>query len=69
MSSNGKLVKKHAGDFIFADINGDKVINQKDVVFAGYRTPKMVGGMQNTFGYKNISLRFAVDSYHLSFLL
>lgn len=61
MSSNGKLVKKHAGDYIFADINGDKVIDVKDLVFAGYRTPKITGGMQNTFSYKGIALRFTMD--------
>jgi hypothetical protein len=27
----------------------------------GYRTPKFIGGMQNTFTYKGISLRFTVD--------
>ncbi|MCW3110431.1 MAG: SusC/RagA family TonB-linked outer membrane protein [Segetibacter sp.] len=61
MSSNGRLVKKHAGDYIFSDINGDKIIDIKDLVFAGYRTPKITGGMQNTFSYKGISIRFTVD--------
>jgi len=61
MSSNGKLVKKHAGDYKFADINGDKVIDVKDLVFAGYRTPRITGGMQNTFSYKGISVRFTMD--------
>ena len=61
MSSNGRLVKKHAGDYMFADINGDKTIDVKDLVFAGYRTPKITGGMQNTFSYKGISLRFTMD--------
>lgn len=60
-TSNGLAVKKHAGDYIFRDVNGDNIIDQKDVVFIGYRTPDIIGGIQNTFSYKNFSLRFNAD--------
>ena len=67
-SPSGIAVKKHAGDFNFADINADGVIDSKDQVFMGYRTPDKIGGMQNTFTYKGISLRIAVD-YALGHLI
>lgn len=60
-SPSGITVKKHAGDFQFADVNGDGIIDSKDQVFMGYRTPDKIGGMQNTFTYKGISLRVAID--------
>lgn len=60
-TSNGLIVKKHAGDYIFADLNGDNIIDAKDLVFMGYRTPNITGGMQNVFSYKGVSLRFKVD--------
>jgi hypothetical protein len=31
------------------------------MVFMGYRAPDKIGGMQNTFTYKSLTLRFAVD--------
>lgn len=60
-SPNGIKVGKKAGDFIFDDRNKDGVIDTKDQVFLGYRTPNKIGGMQNTFTYKNISMRVAMD--------
>lgn len=60
-TSNGLTVKKHAGDYIFADLNGDNIIDAKDLEFVGYRTPNIIGGMQNTFSYKGLSLRFTLD--------
>ncbi len=52
---------KHAGDYKFADINQDGVIDSKDEVFMGYSTPDIIGGMQNSFTYKNFMLRLSVD--------
>ena len=52
---------KHGGDVKWADLNGDKIIDGKDLVFMGYRTPDKVGGWQNTLSYKGISLRFTID--------
>ncbi len=60
-SPSGITTGKHAGDFIFNDVNNDGVIDTRDQVFMGYRTPDKIGGMQNTFTYKRISLRIAVD--------
>lgn len=60
-SPQGILVGKHAGDFIFRDVNNDGVIDTKDQVFMGYRNPDKIGGMQNTFLYKGISLRVTLD--------
>lgn len=60
-SPSGITTGKHAGDFIFDDINNDGVIDTKDQVFMGYRNPDKIGGMQNTFAYKSLSLRVAVD--------
>jgi TonB-linked SusC/RagA family outer membrane protein len=60
-SPQGIIAKKHAGDFIFEDVNGDGIIDTKDQVFMGYRSPDITGGWQNTFSYKNISLRVGLD--------
>jgi len=60
-SPQGIIVGKHAGDYIFDDVNGDGIIDSKDQVFMGYRTPDKIGGMQNTFTYKGFALRVAVD--------
>ncbi|MBS1564827.1 MAG: SusC/RagA family TonB-linked outer membrane protein, partial [Bacteroidetes bacterium] len=60
-SAQGIITGKHAGDFIFRDVNGDGIIDTKDQVFMGWRNPDKIGGMQNTFTYKGISLRFTMD--------
>ena len=60
-SASGIAVGKRAGDFIFNDVNNDGVIDTKDQVFMGYRTPDKIGGWQNTFSYKGITLRVAMD--------
>ncbi len=52
---------KHGGDVKWADLNGDKVIDGKDLVFMGYRTPDKTGGWQNTFSYKGFSIRVTMD--------
>ena len=59
---------KHAGDVNWADLNGDNLINEKDLVFMGYRVPDKLGGFQNTFKYKNFSLRVNMD-YALGFVI
>jgi hypothetical protein len=60
-SASGQTVGKRAGDYIFDDINNDGVIDSKDQVFLGYRTPNIMGGIQNNFTYKAFSLRFNMD--------
>lgn len=52
---------KTAGDAIFADLDGDGVIDNNDMVFMGYIRPDKMGGMVNSFRYKNFSARFVVD--------
>jgi TonB-linked SusC/RagA family outer membrane protein len=60
-SPSGQTVGKRAGDYIWADLNGDNIIDSRDMVFMGYRAPDKIGGMQNTFTYKSFTLRLAVD--------
>ncbi len=60
-SASGQQVGKKAGDFRFADINNDGIIDAKDQVFQGYRTPDKIGGWQNNFSYKGINLKISVD--------
>jgi len=60
-SPQGIILGKRAGDYIFDDINNDGVIDTKDQVFMGYRTPTIIGGMQNTFSYKRLSMRVTLD--------
>jgi hypothetical protein len=57
----GITVGKKAGDFIFDDLNSDGVIDTKDQVFMGYLTPNITGGFQNTFIWKQLSLRIGMD--------
>lgn len=52
---------KHAGDYEFQDVNNDGIIDSKDLVFQGYKTPNVTGGMQNSFTYKSFTLRFNMD--------
>jgi outer membrane receptor protein involved in Fe transport len=56
-SPAGITTGKHAGDFIFQDVNSDGIIDAKDQVFMGYRTHDKIGGMQNYFTYKGITLK------------
>lgn len=52
---------KNGGDAIWRDVNGDNVIDEKDLVFVGYETPDKIGGWSNTLSYKGLSLRVAMD--------
>jgi TonB-linked SusC/RagA family outer membrane protein len=60
-SAAGKTVGKHAGDYIWKDLNNDDIIDARDMEFIGYRTPNRTGGMQNTFSYRNFTMRFNMD--------
>lgn len=60
-TASGLTVGKKAGDYKFADLNNDNIIDNRDMVFVGYKTPNKTGGMQNTFTYKSFSLRVNVD--------
>ncbi len=46
----------YIGDFRFADLNGDGVINNEDCTFIGNPEPKFTWGFGNTFSWKGIDL-------------
>lgn len=52
---------KTAGDAIFADLDGDGILDNNDMVFMGYIRPDKMGGMVNSFRYKNFSARLVID--------
>lgn len=58
---NAKGRKKYAGDAIWEDRNNDGVINAKDMVFMGYIRPDKLGGLTNSFKYKNFTARIVMD--------
>jgi TonB-linked SusC/RagA family outer membrane protein len=60
-SAQGLGVGKKAGDYRWADLNNDDVIDANDMAFMGYKTPDKTGGMQNTLTYKNLTLRLNMD--------
>lgn len=43
-----------AGDPIWKDMNGDYILDNRDMVRTGNNQPLITGGVQNTFSYKNI---------------
>ncbi|NLR57325.1 SusC/RagA family TonB-linked outer membrane protein [Chitinophaga polysaccharea] len=45
-----------AGDPIWKDLNGDYSLTDADYVIMGNPEPKLVGGFNNTFSYRNFSL-------------
>lgn len=49
------------GDAIWRDVNGDNIIDEKDLVFVGWKYPSIRGGMVNRFSWKGLSMRVAVD--------
>ena len=60
--SGSKMNKnKVAGDAKWADLDGNNVIDEKDIVFIGWANPDKKGALINNLSYKNLSLRFVVD--------
>lgn len=60
--SGSKIGKnKVAGDAIWADLDNNGVIDDKDVVFVGWANPDKKGALINTLSYKGISFRFVID--------
>lgn len=52
------------GDIKYKDLNGDKIIDEKDVTVIGNPNPKFTYGMTNTFKYKGFDLSvFIYGSY------
>ncbi|MBF9221123.1 SusC/RagA family TonB-linked outer membrane protein [Hymenobacter ruricola] len=52
----GSTLAVQPGDFKFKDLNGDGQINTLDVGVIGNPFPDFTYGLQNTFGYKDLSL-------------
>lgn len=53
-SSSGKVFR--GGDPIWDDLNGDKIIDDKDKQIIGNAQPDFTGGFNNDFSYKGFSL-------------
>jgi TonB-linked SusC/RagA family outer membrane protein len=51
------------GDLKFADINNDKKINADDRMILGSPNPKWIGGMTNTFHYKDFHLSIFIQTF------
>lgn len=51
----------HGGDPVWKDLNGDNRIDNKDKTLMGHILPKLSGGFQNQFSYKNWNL--GIDLY------
>ncbi|MCG9793162.1 SusC/RagA family TonB-linked outer membrane protein [Flavobacterium algicola] len=49
------------GLYKFKDQNNDNIINQADKVVLGSRDPKWVGGLTNSFSYKNLDMNVQVN--------
>lgn len=52
---------KVGGDAIFEDVDGNGIIDNRDMVFMGYIRPDKTGGFSTTLTYKKLSLRFVTD--------
>ncbi|MCU7693872.1 SusC/RagA family TonB-linked outer membrane protein [Haoranjiania flava] len=59
INASGRV--KQGGDAIWDDLDGNRIIDNNDMIFMGYIRPDKTGGLVNTFGYKSISLRFVAD--------
>lgn len=51
-----------AGDLKLRDIDGDHQITDKDRVVRGQTSPKWIGGLTNTFTYKNLTLNVFIQT-------
>ncbi|GAB2861452.1 TonB-dependent receptor [Hymenobacter ruber] len=58
-TGSGTVVRP--GDFKFKDVNGDGQINTLDIGVIGNPFPKFTYGLQNTFGYKALSLAISLQ--------
>ncbi|PTQ98132.1 TonB-linked SusC/RagA family outer membrane protein [Mucilaginibacter yixingensis] len=57
----GTLIPQQGGDMRFVDVNGDKVIDSKDMQVIGNPNPDFVGGITTGFTYKRISLNALIS--------
>lgn len=54
--ANGNMIAPRGGDVRFADLNNDKVIDEKDRQVIGNPNPKFTGGYTNMLNYKRWTL-------------
>ena len=54
--ADGTLVSFKGGDIRFADLNGDKIIDDNDRTVLGNPNPDLYGSFYNKFSYKRFSL-------------
>lgn len=52
---------KEGGDAIWEDVDGNGIIDSRDQVFMGYIRPDRLGGIVNSFKYKNVGMRIVMD--------
>jgi TonB-linked SusC/RagA family outer membrane protein len=53
--------QKVGGDMIWEDVDGNGIIDDRDLVFMGYKQPDKYGGMTNSFSWKNLSARVVMN--------
>ena len=61
---DGTSVKSHPGDVKYVDVNGDGVIDNKDMTVMGNPYPDFNYGMTNNLTYKSFSLSFTLQGTH-----
>ena len=52
---------KEGGDAIWQDLDENGIIDHRDMVYMGNIRPDKLGGMVNSFRYKNFGFRFVMD--------
>jgi hypothetical protein len=55
-------VNQDVGDFIYADVNNDKVVNADDRVILGDNNPDYTWGFNNTFKFRDFDLGFNIQA-------
>lgn len=58
VANTPSLVDQSVGDFIYADNNGDGVINDNDKIYLGSPIPDFIYGINGEVGYKGVKLGF-----------
>jgi TonB-linked SusC/RagA family outer membrane protein len=61
VSGSKKGKPKNAGDAIWKDVDGNGVIDSKDVVYVGYASPDKKGSIINTIKYEGFKLRVVMN--------
>jgi TonB-linked SusC/RagA family outer membrane protein len=56
IAANGLPSQPHGGDVRFVDVNGDKIIDSKDLQVIGNPNPDFTGAINSTLSYKRLTL-------------